>query len=253
MDTIVLADESYDFTDQPYKSLYVRCVDAIADAYREKGDGWSRKWLSVDSDWLNLVRTKADLSIGGWDTMIPYYGTDCDFYERAQMSGLTIWIGHVGEIYDVGHAFADLAVFYLRGPHKIKIKYQTGETMDDGGEYNTWWLSTPRHARRSKDQPRQRVGLMSPAYVSLRSISEHYMRAKRPITGLSSNGFANRNPWQRTQRGGHGKPFYRDAAGFQRALDLQTDLGWHQIYQQKWGMDVENCRLRQFGLKPRDA
>jgi hypothetical protein len=68
---------------EPYKSLYTRAVDVIresfAPGYSRDADGndnrWALRYLSYD--WLILMNTAKMIELGGWDTMISYYGTDC--------------------------------------------------------------------------------------------------------------------------------------------------------------------------------
>jgi hypothetical protein len=79
---------------EPYKSLYTRAVDVIresfAPGYARDADGndncWALRYLSYD--WLTLMNTTTMIELGGWDTMISYYGTECDMYERMRMADL---------------------------------------------------------------------------------------------------------------------------------------------------------------------
>ena len=59
-----------------------------------------------------------------------------------------------------------------------------------------------------------------------------------------------RNYWQAQQQGGQGEPFYRDSAGFEKALWMTIALG-RKIYSEKWGH--RDCDLAEMGLKPGDA
>ena len=84
---------------EPYKSLYTRAVNVIRDSfapgYVRHADGndnrWALRYLSYD--WLTLMNTATTIELGGWDTIISYYSTDCDMYERMRMASLaTMWL-----------------------------------------------------------------------------------------------------------------------------------------------------------------
>src|SRR6201999_1229315 len=52
--------------------------------------------------------------------------------------------------------------------------------------------------------------------------------------GEHKDGERGRNTWQGSQHGGFGEPYYYDAAGFAKALDILTEAG-REVYRQKWG------------------
>lgn len=58
------------------------------------------------------------------------------------------------------------------------------------------------------------------------------------------HGDRERNTWQLGQRGGHGEPFYYDAAGLAEAIDLITETG-REVYRRKWGH--RDCSLIEGG------
>ena len=74
MDTVVLSDEEWN--GEPYKSLYMRAVDALRETLDPAWGPLATWWFAYDR--LALVRTQAFVDVGGWDTMIPFYMTDCD-------------------------------------------------------------------------------------------------------------------------------------------------------------------------------
>lgn len=61
---------------------------------------------------MTLMNTATMLELGGWDSMISYYGTDCDMYERMRMLGLSTDIADVAKIWDVGGSLPDLEILY---------------------------------------------------------------------------------------------------------------------------------------------
>lgn len=103
---------------EPYKSLYTLAVEVVresfAPSYARDGLGrdnrWALRYLSYD--WLTLMNTASMIELGGWDTMVSYYGTDCDMYERMRMAGLATDIADAGKIWDVGESLPDLGILY---------------------------------------------------------------------------------------------------------------------------------------------
>jgi hypothetical protein len=195
MDVVVLSDE-----EKPeFKTLYNRAVDA----YREWTTGrkkWAALWFSYDR--LTLVNTAAYNAVGGWDTFIGYYLTDCDMHERLYMAGYETPTPEAGRVWDVASTLEDLAVLF-RGNATI------------GDE----------------------------SYFKLRDSIQQLQNAK-----LDSD--KGRNTWQSRQQGGKGEPYYRDADGFQEAINKAMDQG-KDMYAEKWGH--RGCDLRGSGLKNEDA
>ncbi|KAK6350945.1 hypothetical protein TWF718_004125 [Orbilia javanica] len=106
MDVVVLSKE---YDKDNYRSLYQRVIDCLRETL-EKGDRWALKFFAYD--WLTLVNVAAMKDIGGWDTQIPYYTTDCDMYSRLTMKDWPQGIFDAGHIYDVGSHLKDLAVLF---------------------------------------------------------------------------------------------------------------------------------------------
>lgn len=48
--------------------------------------------------------------LGGWDTLISYYKTDCDMYERMRMSDLATDMADIGNVWDIYESLPDLTV-----------------------------------------------------------------------------------------------------------------------------------------------
>ncbi|MCJ1332040.1 hypothetical protein MMC10_008732 [Thelotrema lepadinum] len=111
MDVVAVSNEAHD----DYKSLYLRAVDA----YRESFSGeylrthkWAARWFSYDR--FTLVNTKTYAEVGGWDTFIGYYITDCDMHERLYMAGYETPDARAGGIWDVATTLDDLSLLYRR-------------------------------------------------------------------------------------------------------------------------------------------
>ncbi len=114
---------------EPYQSLYQGVVGAIRETKKPgfakdaKGrDGrWALRYFAYD--WLTMMNTAVMVELGGWDTMISYYTTDCDMYERMHMSDLLTDAVDVGEIRDMYESLPDLAVLYRVGDTKNSSKW----------------------------------------------------------------------------------------------------------------------------------
>ncbi len=209
MDTVVVSDESPDVS--PYKSLYMRAVSVLRETLNPSYGSLATRWFAYDR--LALVRTQAFVDVGGWDTMIPFYMTDCDMHERLWMRNFTIEDASAGLVYDVGSSLNDLQQLYLRD-------------------------STSPSSNPAEPPSRD-----SSAYHSLLSTLEEMQRNKNE----DKNG---RNTWQAQQRGGQGEPFYRDAEGFNKGIEMTMDLG-RRVFEEKWGRG--RCDIRDAGMVEGDA
>ncbi|KAF7865376.1 hypothetical protein EAF04_006353 [Stromatinia cepivora] len=90
----------------------------------------------------------------------------------------------------------------------------------------------------------------SPAYFQLLKVATNMVLAKY------SQGVDGRNKWQHQQSGGQGEPYYRNADGFEKAIQLTIGLG-RRVYLEKWG--TLECKLIENGValddewKPREG
>lgn len=111
MDVVALSDETL----EDYKSLYLRAVDAYRESFSADylhEHKWAIRFFSYDR--LALVNTDAYVRVGGWDTFIGYYITDCDMHERLYMAGYETPDAQAGGIWDVSSALDDLVSLYRR-------------------------------------------------------------------------------------------------------------------------------------------
>lgn len=104
MDVIALSDDAT-------KSIYLRALDVYRKQITNKD--WAGVFFAYDR--LTLVNTQAYVNVGGWDTFIGYYLTDCDFHERVFMHGYKYIEDFAGYIFDVGRSVSDLRIFYREG------------------------------------------------------------------------------------------------------------------------------------------
>ena len=216
MDIVAVSDEDYNI--KPYQSLYMRAVEVMRKSLNPDYGRWAARWFAYDR--LSLIRTKAYMDVGGWDTMIPFYMTDCDMHERLFMKGFKLEDAEAGKIWDVSTSLDDLELLYRRGTKATKSKKD---------------LSV-----RAQDEASQ---LNSPIYQDLLRTLDDMQHQKH-----SNN--AGRNTWQAYQRGGQGEPFYRDPEGFEKAILMTIEFG-RKMFEEKWGRGP--CNLREAGMVEADA
>jgi hypothetical protein len=220
MDVVAVSDEEY--AEEPYLSLYSRAVEALRKTKEPEYGPLATLWFAYDR--LALVRTKAFLDVGGWDTMIPFYMTDCDMHERLWMRDFKIEEVSAGKIWDVSTSLDDLETLYRRGMKSSKAKREEAGTAVEA-------KAAPSAERNS------------PLYQDLlRRLDEMQISKNSNAEG--------RNTWQARQRGGQGEPFYRDPEGFEQAIQMTMDLG-RKVFEQKWGR--AQCNLRDVGMVEGDA
>ncbi len=327
MDTVPQTHEDA----KPYKSLYQIAVDVIresmapdfrVDEKTGKPENWAIRFFSYD--WLALVKTEAYQQVGGWDSMISYYGTDCDMHSRLGMNGLTTPIADAGQVFDVGESLPDLEVLFRRKkkPGVRKREEQTtGSTGDQGmqnvgindngkmeakpnGEDGKGTENTIEDVEKTTkatgstfDDEKQMVTVGEHGKVTFGATNNTAvpvkdnngppidMHPKKPATDgeiqsastkvyltdteedtLGSETWKElqvtleamaeekrkdpyRNSWQLKQRGGQGEPYYVDADGWERALQMTIEAGG-RIMEEKWGH--RGCDIRDVGLKEGD-
>ncbi|KAF8427964.1 hypothetical protein BGX38DRAFT_1064412, partial [Terfezia claveryi] len=198
MDSVVLSYENK----VPYISLYNGVLELLASLDHRTGDNaaeeeeWALKFFTYDR--LTLVHTSRAKAVGAWDTFIPYYYSDCDFYLRVYLSPYTIQHIDIGYIYDVGDLVPDLSLFF---PNHTGYPELTSPSIPDTDGNLTRWGVLRSHLTRLD-----------------------YIKNDSP---------EGRNYWQARQRGGKGEPFYRGMASFESELKRLFSWG-ESVYVRKW-------------------
>ncbi|KAI1471793.1 uncharacterized protein F4812DRAFT_449682 [Daldinia caldariorum] len=226
MDVLALGHENgYEGLTPPagepgYKSLYTLCLEEL-NRTMETDERWGLRFFAYDH--LTLQNPKAIEDIGGWDTLIPYYMTDCDTYTRLYMRNWTQKDANCGVITDTSVTLNDLLALY-RDP-SITPDFRDPNPPPPPPPPP---LPSPKGSEQKRD-----AGLISrePAdpveyWKGLLSVAERMRNYK--------NGDRGRNTWQSGQRGGQGEPFYYDSGGFTEALDVLTEAG-KEVFRRKWG------------------
>ncbi|KAH6616170.1 hypothetical protein B0J18DRAFT_297842 [Chaetomium sp. MPI-SDFR-AT-0129] len=210
-----------------YKSLYELALTALQTT-QEKGHKWGLRFFSYDH--LTLVNPKAYEDVGGWDTLIPYYMTDCDMHSRLTMRGWTIEDAKAGIITDVASALGDLSALYrVDGVEPKFVDPNPPPPKEEGGK-------SKQRVKRDEDPNLAK-------WNALRKTADRMFQHK--------HGDRERNTWQLGQHGGEGEPFYYNAAGLAEGIEVMTETG-REMYRRKWGH--RDCELiKKGGLKFEDA
>ena len=139
MDIVVLPTST-----QPYKSFYAQVLQVLSNTttLSETGQPWALRFFNYD--FLTLVNVEAMKAIGHWDTFIPYYASDCDFYSRVYASNYdtpeSVKVT-AGKIFDMPSLIPDFAA-------KLSAIYTSGGIDKDKYSALTWELEK---AQRFKD------------------------------------------------------------------------------------------------------
>ncbi|KAL8945999.1 MAG: hypothetical protein Q9222_007545 [Ikaeria aurantiellina] len=254
---------------EEYKSLYMRAVDVVRetqspDYLKDKETGKKGEWgvQFFAYDWLTMVNVATFAKLGGWDTMVGYYGTDCDMYSRLSMNGYHQPIQDAGMIYDVTNSLEDLEVLYRRRPitkaadddgaaaktegEEEKEEKQKERRRDDTPTSNSTLIITPNPSSSSE---KNKAYLASTTPDTLASPLFHNLTARLEAIQDTKRKDPERNSWQHRQNGGEGEPYYYDPEGWERALQMTIEVGG-RINEEKWGH--KGCDIKKAGLKEGD-
>ncbi|CAN8103869.1 unnamed protein product [Discula destructiva] len=205
-------------------SLYARAV-AILRYLRQPGiPKWANHFFAYDH--LTLVHRDAVLDIGGWDTHIPFYSTDCDFYLRQKWAGYFQGSTQIGIIIDTSTVLDDFAaLFRVSGVHATFQGDPGPSELADAASHDVLAQLDFEDADLERRQLVDEDGETIEHLVDV----AYRMQAVKYIDG----GWW-RNLWQLRQGGGQGEPFYRDQEGFQVGLDTMIETG-RRVFADKWG------------------
>jgi hypothetical protein len=274
-----------------FSSIYSKCLSTLREVLKAQDSPtaplrWAMRFFSYDR--LALVNVAAFRSIGGWDTMIPFYMTDCDMHARLEMAGFNIEERPAGLVYDVASSLDDLLVLYRKiiTPNGTKIpdasfldpNIRAEELAKAAKEEEEARKNPPPRKLEQEQAPvekkppaRRAQDASSVAFEAAAALlptgpSTHLAPASKEDI-LNSPSFkiltttldhmqnskqagSTRNSWQARQTGGQGDPFYRDSVGFEEAILMTIEFG-RQVFREKWGH--RDCDIVRMGLKPEDA
>lgn len=245
-----------------FQSLYNHCVSALRNVTSPSPETglvkpWALEFFSYDR--LALVNTDAYQKVGGWDTLIPFYGTDCDMHERLAMEGFEIRDWDAGAIWDIASSLDDLEVLYRKkgGPEPSFVDPNAIE--EELAQLSSTLSSLSPSSPTSQPGPRD-LGLSS-LFPSSKTrewhdepiAQESWKKILDVLDHMGHSKVANkngRNTWQGRQVGGQDDPYYRDSEGFEIGIQMTIEHG-RRVFAEKWGH--RDCDLRAQGLVAKDA
>ncbi|KAJ1326277.1 hypothetical protein MN608_07723 [Microdochium nivale] len=283
-------DERHDIMHPPaagqkgYRTIYENALREL-NTTLEREDHWAFRWFQYDH--LTLVNSEALDAVGGWDNLIPYYGSDCDMNARLAMDGWTMKHRRIGIVNDISGVFDNLLVLYRdkavepkwtdpnpseKKPEVAAVekedKPKTAEEQepadtDTNSEVKEEIAAAQKAAAAAaeeKDKPTERLRRRDddPAHDDdpdriEKSLSyfRKLVKASNEMAKLKYSSDEARNRWQGSQRGGVGEPYYYNPDGFAKSFWLLAEAG-REVYRQKWGH--EGCNLvDETALIPGDA
>ena len=211
-----------------YRTIYENCLREINHTVATD-KRWAFRWFQYDH--LALVNRAALDAIGGWDSLIPYYLSDCDMNARLVMEGWSMRHRRVGIVNDIASTLADLGALY-RDPRVVP------KFVDP----NPFVVPPPPEGEDGSKQPSPPPPPppLKPVYdaagANLSDPVEYFRALVRVGSAMGEHKYGNRgrNTWQASQRGGFGEPYYYDPVGFATAFDILTEAG-REVYRRKWG------------------
>ncbi|KAG6017970.1 hypothetical protein E4U41_004083 [Claviceps citrina] len=212
-----------------YRSLYENALAELNATLRSGDDvRWATRFFAYDA--FTLVNRAAYDDVGGWDTHIPYYMTDCDMHSRLLMHNWTLADRAAGIIADVSTALKDLRVLY-RDPG-AEMGFTDPNPAPPGEE-----PAGAGAAARRRRAENNGGGGPPPA-----DAAAYWQRLRETVAEMEryKHGSRGRNTWQAGQRGGQGEPYYYPSRGVQTSFEMLTEAG-RRIYAEKWGH--QNCDL----------
>ncbi|EFQ34816.1 hypothetical protein CGRA01v4_01663 [Colletotrichum graminicola] len=216
-----------------YRTLYENCLRDL-NATLARGERWGFRWYQYDH--LTLVNRDAMDAVGGSDSLIPYYATDCDMNARLAMNGWTMKHRRAGIINDVSSNLEDLAALYRVPGSKLKFVDPNPPAPAPAGKGS---------GKRSDDKTADAAPSTNATYF--RSLVNVGLEMTNYKYGDSDHA---RNSWQKSQRGGAGEPYYYDPEGFAEAFDVLVAAG-RNVFELKWGRG--GCDIAEgHGLKTGD-
>ncbi|KAI9814593.1 MAG: hypothetical protein M1827_003149 [Pycnora praestabilis] len=187
----------------------------------------------------SLVNILAIVEVGGWDSLILYFGTDCDMHKRLSMNGFKQKIANISFMYDLATSLRDLKVLYRQMQQLAEAEALEAHVLKElEKEY------VDNHLRERKENAvSDEAELNSAEWHALVKTLDNMQHEKQVQKG-------GRNTWQSRQTGGQGEPYYRDPEGFEKAIQMNIDSG-RSVVDEKWG--YRGYDLRAVWLNTGDA
>ncbi|KAL0932175.1 uncharacterized protein CTRU02_213128 [Colletotrichum truncatum] len=237
-----------------YQTIYELATRELNHTLRTDSK-WATRFFAYDH--LALVNPKAYESVGGFDTFIPYYMTDCDMHWRLGEAGWSMNDAKAGIITDVAAVLDDLRVLYREGdipgelsftdpnppPEKVISEHPVTKAKRGLEESLARLPNISDGAGLNDPNPSSKTIDPLLSFKKLLHIGQEMFNHKHADR--------DRNTWQLGQRGGDpSEPYYYDAMGFQIGVNVITEAG-REVFRRKWGH--RGCDFGAAGLHPDDA
>lgn len=242
-----------------YQTIYELAVKELNETMRSDHK-WGARFFAYDH--LALVNPRAYEDVGGFDTFIPYYMTDCDMHWRLEEAGWSIKEAQVGIIQDVASVLDDLRVLYREGevpegfgftdPNPPQSKVLGEVPLEDDKRSLPVPDAVPELDETGTPVDDAADGAEEDSTTTVDPLTS-FRRLHRISQDMFNHKHADRerNTWQLGQRGGDPRePYSYDALGFQIGIDVMTEAG-RETFRRKWGH--RGCDFGAAGLRPSDA
>ncbi|KAI0470246.1 hypothetical protein F4859DRAFT_125603 [Xylaria cf. heliscus] len=250
-----------------YRTIYENCLRELNHTL-ENEKRWAFRWFQYDH--LTLVNRAALDAVGGWDSLMPYYGSDCDMNARLEMDGWTMRHRRVGIINDVSTVLEDLAALY-RDPNvvptfvdpnpipkeeleKVEQPHEDEETEEDestqdneaaGEETKPAEQPSDKTSKKPTEKPeekstekREAENSKGAARSGISQAMDYFRALLKVADDMGQYKYRSdntaRNSWQGSQHGGVGEPYYYNADGFGQSFWILAEAG-REVFRQKWG------------------
>ncbi|KAI1454240.1 hypothetical protein F4805DRAFT_328578 [Annulohypoxylon moriforme] len=235
-----------------YRTIYENCLREL-NRTLESEERWAFRWFQYDH--LTLVNRAALDAVGGWDSLMPYYGSDCDMNARLEMDGWTMRHRRVGIINDVSTVLENLATLYrdpnvtprFIDPNPVpKVDEQPQSKQKKPSKEDQSEKSEKNHKDGEKGQETQKRDdeVNGTAGISVARSVEYFRELVNVGNDMGAYKYRDdknaRNSWQNSQHGGVGEPYYYNAEGFSTSFWILAEAG-REIFRQKWGH--QDCDL----------
>ncbi|KAI0389032.1 hypothetical protein F5Y17DRAFT_450540 [Xylariaceae sp. FL0594] len=247
-----------------YRTIYENCLREINQTLAS-GERWAFRWFQYDH--LTLVNREALEAVGGWDSLIPYYGSDCDMNARLEMDGWTMRNRRVGIINDVSTVLEDLAGLY-RDPKVIPSFFDPNpvlgvedskepdqpdvvgdapkkSNMTEGEEVgDDTGTASESENEANITEKRNADSLGQSPVVDANDPLDYFRTLLKVADEMGEYKYRNRdlarNSWQGSQHGGSGEPYYYNPDGFSTSFWILAEAG-REVFSRKWGH--RDCNL----------
>ncbi|KAK3185772.1 hypothetical protein K4F52_005428 [Lecanicillium sp. MT-2017a] len=219
--------------EEGYKTIYELCLKNFNDTI-QSDNRWATLFFAYDH--LALVNRAAYDDVGGWDTYIPYYITDCDMHSRLTMRNWTLNPVKAGIVSDVNTYLKDLRALYRDPAAEIGfVDPNPPPPPKEDDKKSKRWIENREEGESQGEDGQETESDILKYWKRLRETTDEMVQYKKD---------RGRNTWQAAQKGGEGEPFYYPSRGVQESFNILTDAG-AKVYREKWGhKDCDLTKLK---------